>query len=156
MFSQEADQNRYQRSDSIAADLMPFPRINDYNPTTTATKIVLMKTLLGMKPSKFNQTRWEWHRIYFQIIPTSCAILPTAPTTGIRLQRIVLLQIRAFPFMQLQLFDFSLSKLCNWMTFHLRCSSTRQLLWLCSLLGAPRFMHISWPGRLGRRYPGLR
>ena len=35
MFSQEADQNRYQRSDSIAADLAPFPRINDRSPTTT-------------------------------------------------------------------------------------------------------------------------
>ena len=37
MFSQEADQNRYQRSDSIAADLTPFPHINDHSPTTMAS-----------------------------------------------------------------------------------------------------------------------
>ena len=37
MFSQEADQNRYQRSDSIAADLTPSPRVNDRSPTTTAS-----------------------------------------------------------------------------------------------------------------------
>ena len=37
MFSQEADQNRCQRSDSIAADLTPFLRVNDRSPTTTAS-----------------------------------------------------------------------------------------------------------------------
>ena len=37
VFSQEADQNRYQRSDSIAADLTPSPRVNDRSPTTTAS-----------------------------------------------------------------------------------------------------------------------
>ena len=37
MFSQEADQNRYQRSDTIAADLTPFSRANDRSPTTTAS-----------------------------------------------------------------------------------------------------------------------
>ena len=30
LFSQEADQNRYQRSDSIATDLTPFPRVFRY------------------------------------------------------------------------------------------------------------------------------
>ena len=37
MFSQEADQSRHQRSDSVAADLTPLPRVNDGSPTTTAS-----------------------------------------------------------------------------------------------------------------------
>ena len=37
MFTQEADQNRYQRSDSIATDLTPFSRVNDHSPTTTTS-----------------------------------------------------------------------------------------------------------------------
>ena len=37
MFSQEADQNRYQSYDSIAADLTPSPRVNDRSPTITAS-----------------------------------------------------------------------------------------------------------------------
>ena len=36
MFSQEADKSRYQRSDSVAADLSLVPRVSDRIPAATA------------------------------------------------------------------------------------------------------------------------
>ena len=51
--------------------------------------------------------------------PTCLWLLTVNPKfiQDLRLQRIVLLQIWVFPFMHLQLFHYSLSKLCYWMAF---------------------------------------